>query len=145
MNEKQENILKILKDNFVLCKKDYPINFKTNFWSVYPKNFVKIFDNKTKWEQAINAVERTFEAQVIVWAKQIDKVLNKKESLISNKKVKYKLDPARKKKLLKSYSLLKKQIDINHIKKFSDRGGAGNSIILNHKNISIIKENINAL
>ena len=144
MNAKKKNILKILKDNFVLCKKDYPINFKTKFWDMFPKNFEKIFDNETKWEQAISIPGRTLGKTTGRWPLELDKVLNKKESLISNKKVKYKLDPTRKKKLINSYNILRKQIDINHIKKFSDRGKA-DSIILNYKNISLIEENMSAL
>ena len=144
MNEKKKNILKILKDNFVLCKKDYPINFKTKFWDVFPKNFKKIFDNETKWEQAISIPQRTFGKTTGRWPQALDKVLNKKESLISNKKVKYKLDPIRKKHLINGYNILRKQIDINHIKKFSDRGKA-DSTILNYKKFPLIEENIDAL
>ena len=80
MNKKNNNILTTLKENFILCKKNYPTNMKSAHWNIFPKKFEEIFHYKDYWESHLNTIDG--DSSVRTWA-------IKTNFLLKNKKLKF--------------------------------------------------------
>ena len=134
MNKKNNNILTTLKENFILCKKDYPINIKSVHWNIFPKKFEEIFHYKDYWESHLNTIDG--DSSVRAWAIKTNFFLKNKKLNIKKKR-EYQINSYTKNKLIREFHNLKELVGLNYIKNFNDGGTVGSPRFLNYKNIPL--------
>ena len=139
---KEKKVFQIIKDNFLLSKKDYPKNIKSKHWDIFSKDFIKAFNYQVYWENFLHNLEG--DTSLILWGKQMDKILKKENLKNYNNKFTYTISTPIRKKLINEFYLLKNKIGYKFIKKYHE-GKIGNPKSLYYKNVNLIFRDMKAL